>query len=342
MKNRAVLPTLNVGLGIRAVALASLLGATALATAPSAIAQEQKSMAVVVKVAGDPWWSRLEEGLNEYAAAHPGIKVFMQGISHSDAALQAQLIEDLVAQDIDAIGIIPISPQTLEPVIAKARAQGIVVVTHEGETQPTKDYDIEAFDNAEYGVHLMDQLAERMGEEGEYAVYVGKLTNVSQNIWVDAAIAHQKEAYPKMTLVGDRIETGEDAATAYRKTLELLVAYPNIKGFQGSSSNDPIGIGQAIEEAGLEEATTVVSTSLVSLTQDLLQSGAVDMISFWDPKLAGEAMMEAAVRAMDKKPIVTGDDLGIEGYNKVTVKGDVVVGAAWVDVTAENMDQYDF
>lgn len=320
---------------------AGLVAAAALTTVP-ALAQEEKTMAVVVKVAGDPWWSRLEVGLVEYAAANPGIRVFMQGISHADAALQAQLIEDLVAQNVDALGIVPISPQTLEPVIAKAREQGIVVVTHEGETQPTKDYDIEAFDNAAYGVHLMDALASRMDEEGEYAVYVGRLTNVSQNIWVDAAIEHQKEKYPNMTLVGDRIETGEDAATAYRKTLELIAAYPNIKGFQGSSSNDPIGIGQAIEEAGLEERTTVVSTSLVSLTRDLLETGAVDMISFWDPKAAGQAMMEAAVRKMNGQAISTGDDLGIAGYNNVTLVGDVVYGAAWVDVTSENMDEYDF
>lgn len=326
---------------LRGALSAGLVAAAALTALPAA-AEEEKTMAVVVKVAGDPWWSRLEEGLNEYAAANSGIRVFMQGISHADAALQAQLIEDLVAQNVNALGIVPISPQTLEPVITKAREQGIVVVTHEGETQPTKDYDIEAFDNAAYGVHLMDALAARMGEEGEYAVFVGRLTNVSQNIWVDAAVAHQKEKYPNMTLVGDRIESGEDAATAYRKTLELLAAYPNIKGFQGSSSNDPIGIGQAIEEAGLEERTTVVSTSLVSLTRDLLETGAVDMISFWDPKAAGQAMMEAAVRKMNGQEINSGDDLGVEGYNSVTVVGDVVYGAAWVDVTAENMDQYDF
>ncbi len=46
----------------------------------------------------------------------------MQGVSQSDGALQAQLIEDLIAQKPNVIGIVPISPQTLEPVIAKARA----------------------------------------------------------------------------------------------------------------------------------------------------------------------------------------------------------------------------
>jgi simple sugar transport system substrate-binding protein len=326
----------------RALTAICVTGLAALVAANTALAQEEKTIAIAVKVAGDPWWSRMEEGLKEYDEANPNVRVFMQGVSQSDGALQAQLIEDLIAQKVDALGIVPISPQTLEPVIAKAQAAGIVVVTHEGETQPTKDFDVEAFDNAAYGRHLMDELASRMGEQGEYAVFVGKLTNVSHNQWVDAAVEYQKEKYPEMTLVGGKNETNEDAATAYRKAQELLVAYPNIKGFQGSSSNDPIGIGQAIEEAGLEDRTAVVGTSLVSLTGNLLESGAVDMIGFWDPKLAGKAMVEIAVRFLNGETIEDGADLGVEGYNAVTVEDDVIFGAAWVDVTKENMDDYNF
>jgi simple sugar transport system substrate-binding protein len=305
-----------------------------------AVAQGQKTIAIAVKVAGDPWWARLEEGLKEFNRAHPDLRIFMQGVSRSDGALQAQLIEDLIAQKPDILGIVPISPQTLEPVIAKARAAGIKVVMHEGETQPTKDFDVEAFDNAAYGRHLMDELAKRMGEEGEYGVFVGKLTNVSHNQWVDAAVEYQKQKYPRMKMVGSKNETNEDAATAYRKAQELLAAYPNIKGFQGSSSNDPPGIGQAIEEAGLQDKTVVVGTSLPSLTRDLLKSGAVKSISFWDPKLAGMAMCEIALRLLNGQTVKDGDDLGIEGYHQVSVKGDVVKGAAWIDVTKENMDKY--
>ena len=326
----------------RALTVICATGLAAMVAENAALAQDEKTIAIAVKVAGDPWWSRMEEGLKEYDEANPNVRVFMQGVSQSDGALQAQLIEDLIAQRVDALGIVPISPQTLEPVIAKAQAAGIVVVTHEGETQPTKDFDVEAFDNAAYGRHLMDELASRMGEQGEYAVFVGKLTNVSHNQWVDAAVEYQKEKYPNMTLVGGKNETNEDAATAYRKAQELLVAYPNIKGFQGSSSNDPIGIGQAIEEAGLEDRTAVVGTSLVSLAGNLLESGAVDMIGFWDPKLAGKAMVEIAVRLLNGETIEDGADLGVEGYNSVSVEDDVIFGAAWVDVTKENMDDYNF
>ena len=42
-----------------------------------------------------------------------------------------------------------------------------MVVTHEASDVKNADYDVEAFDNAFYGRHLMDNLAKGMGEEGE-------------------------------------------------------------------------------------------------------------------------------------------------------------------------------
>src|SRR5215470_6784352 len=86
----------------------AIMAAQAITAAPAA-AEDQKTIAVAVKVAGDPWWARLEEGLKEYNSSHPNLRIFMQGVSRSDGALQAQLIEDLIAQKPAAIGIVPIS-----------------------------------------------------------------------------------------------------------------------------------------------------------------------------------------------------------------------------------------
>ena len=66
------------------------------------------------------------------------------------------------------------------------------------------------------------------------------------------------------------------------------------------------------------------------------------MISFWDPAKAGYAMNVVAAKAMNGETIETGADLGVEGYNEVRVDGKVIYGQAWVDVTADNMNDYDF
>ncbi len=298
-------------------------------------------IATVVKISGINWFNRMEEGVKKFAA-DTGNNAYQQGPSQADAAQQVQLVQDLIAKKPNAITIVPFSQEAVEPVLKQAMDQGIVVIAHEASAQQNINYDIEAFDNKAYGEHLMDALAKGMGEEGEYALFVGGLTSKSHNEWVDAALARQKEKYPKMKQVGDKQETKDDQQIAYQKAKEILAAYPNIKGFQGSASTDVAGIGLALEEAGLQDKTTVVGTSLVSISKKYIESGAVDLISFWDPADAGYAMNKLAVMMLDKQPITDGMDLGIPGYEKLTLTGKVLYGKAWVDVTKDNLDKYNF
>ena len=257
------------------------------------------TIATVVKVDGIAWFDRMREGVEEFGA-ETGHDTFLLGPSQADAAEQVRIVEDLIAQGVDAITIVPFSVEAVEPVLARARAEGIIVVSHEASTQQNADAIIEAFDNASYGEHLMQNLAERMGGEGEYATFVGSLQSKSHNEWVDAAVAFQQANFPNMTLVQNKIEEFDDLQTAYERTLELLTAYPNLGGIQGSAMTTAPGAGLAVEERGLQDQVVVVGTSLVSVAGQYLESGATDMIAFWDPALAGKAMNEIAAIAISR------------------------------------------
>ena len=323
-----------------------LLAGTALAAsavallASDALAQE-KSIATVVKIAGIQWFNRMEEGVEKYAK-DTGTNAFQVGPAQADPQQQASLIEDMIAQKVDALAVVPMSPEALEPVLKRAMDQGIVVITHEAASQQNVNYDIEAFRNEDFGANLMEQLATCMGGEGEYAVFVGSLTSQTHNQWVDGAIAHQEANYPDMKLVGDRNETFDDSQNAYQKAQEVLRAFPNVKGMQGSASTDVAGIGLAIEERGMEDATCVFGTSLPSIAGQYLETGAVDGIGFWDPSLAGYAMNEVATMVMDGKEVTDGMDLGLEGYEKISLEDKVIYGQAWVNVDKGNMADYPF
>ena len=103
------------------------------------------------------------------------------------------------------------------------------------------------------------------------------------------------------------------------------------------------GIGLAIEEAGLQDNTAVVGTSLPSIAKKYLQSGAVKMISFWDPADAGYVYNKVAVLVLNGKKVTDGMDLGVKGYNNVKlVNGNKIYGQAWTDVTKDNLTEYDF
>jgi len=310
----------------------------------SPISGKTYTIATIVKLDGVAWFQRMKEGVQKFAET-TGHQCFQLGPPQADAALQAQIVEDVIAQGVDAICIVPFSVEAVEPVLAKARSQGIKVVSHEASNQQNADLIIEAFDNFTFGAHLMDQLARFMKEEGQFAVFVGSLTSKTHNEWIDGALARQNEKYPHMKLVTDRIEEYDNQNTAYEKTKELITAYPDLKGIQGSASTTAAGAGLAVEEKGLQDKISVVGCGLVSQTKQYLQSGSVKWISFWDPADAGYVMNRLAVMLLEGKPVTNGLDLNVEGYRSLCQdekNPHLFYGSAWVDVSKENMDRYNF
>lgn len=182
-----------------------------------------KEIVVVPKDSSNPWFVRMKTGVDEYAK-QTGLNVYQKGTAEIDATLQAQLVQDLIAQGVDALCVVPVDLESIEPVLAQARKAGIVVITHEGADLENVDYDIEAFSNAGYGAFIMDNLAEAMGEEGVYTTMVASLTNGSHNEWADAGVAHQKAAYPKMQLLEEkkRVESFDNGDVAYNTAKELF------------------------------------------------------------------------------------------------------------------------
>lgn len=300
------------------------------------------AMVTVPKLTGISWFNRMEQGVNEYAK-ESGENAYYQGSSEADAAAQVRVLEDLIASKVSALCVTPFQPDAVEQTLKKAMDAGIVVITHEAPGIENANYDLEAFQNADYGINLMDLLAKEMGEEGEYALMVGSLSSTTHMEWVNAALEHQKEKYPKMTHVGDIVETSDDSQKAYEKMQELLSAHPNLKGVQGSASTDVVGVGQAVEEAGLQDKIAVVGTSTPKDTKALLETGAIDVIQFWDPGKAAQAQNVIAKMIIDGKDITDGLDLGVEGYGSITIDGKVIYGdKAWINVTKDNADEYDF
>ncbi|MGI5055456.1 autoinducer 2 ABC transporter substrate-binding protein [Treponema socranskii] len=294
-------------------------------------------IAVVPKLTSISWFQRMEVGVKDYAK-ETGIDAFYTGPSEGDGALQARFIEDLISQGVDAICVVPFSTQALEPVLKKARDQGIVVISHEASGMTNIDYDIEAFDNDAYGRHFMEKLGELTGGKGDYIFEVGSLTSESHNQWVDAAKALQLKKFPGMKQYGDKIETADNLQTSYNKVKEVLTANPNLKGIQGSAMPDVAGAALAVEELGLAGKVHIVGTSLVSVSGKYIKDGTIAMASFWDPALAGKAMIQLALKVLEKEKISDGMNLNVPGYTNLSLKGKVLSGQAWIDITKSNVD----
>ena len=241
----------------------------------------------------------------------------MVGPANVDPAQQVKLLEDLIAKKVSVIGLVPLDVKVCEPVLKRAQAAGIKVITHEGPEQEGRDWNVELIDSVRFGEVQMQRLAKDMGEEGDYVVYVGTLTTPLHNKWADAAIAYQKAHYPKMKLVADRFPGADEIDTSYKTTLDVIKAYPNLKGILGFGSNGPIGAGNAVREKRLGKKIAIVGTVLPSQAKDLIMDGIIREGFLWNPTDAGYAMIAVGRLVLDGKEIK--DGIEIPGLGKATV-----------------------
>ncbi|MDR7869298.1 MAG: substrate-binding domain-containing protein [Tissierellaceae bacterium] len=295
------------------------------------------------KYVGGAWFNRMNDGV-EMFAADTKHEAFQTGADKSDAALQVKEVENLIAQGVDAINVVPVSYETLEPVLKQAMDAGIIVVSHEAAGVKNVHFDVEAFVGADYGAHLCDQMAKAMGEEGDYIITVGSLTAASHMEWANGFLAHQKAKYPNMNCINEDqfIETLYDAKASQEKAAEFMKTYPNLKGIFCTSATDITGMGLAVEEANAQGRVHLVGNGMPNANKDYVKSGAIAFLGCWDPADAGYAMGVVTEILANGGTIKTGDDLGIPGYNKVTVKENVIIGEAWINLTADVIDNYDF
>lgn len=296
-------------------------------------------IAVVPKMTNIAWFQRMEDGVKDYNKKN-GTDIFYGG--SAEGADQASYVESLLSEKWDAICVVPFDSEALAPVLQKAKDQGIKVITHEAASMDasSRDYDIEAFQNKAYGENFMKEIGKITGGKGKYIQFVGSLTSVSHNEWCDAAEDYQKKNFPDMSCVG-RYETGDDTTSSYNQTKELLTANPDIVAIEGSASTDVVGAAQAVSELGLAGKVAIVGTSMTSIAQQYVEDGTIQSFSVWDPATAGQAMINMAIAALDGD-VKDGMNLGIDGYEKITDKDGVYYGNARIDVTKDNMADYNF
>lgn len=331
-------------IGALVSACSSNTGSSASAGAGSTKDPKSMRIVTVVKLLGVGWFDRMETGIKEFAT-QTGVNATMTGADDASPEKQVKIVQDLIPQKPTAITVVPNSPESLEGVLKQARDAGIITIGHEAASLKNVDADIEAFNNTAYGAVIMDNLQQCMGGSGKYVAFVGHLTAESHMQWVKGAFDEAASKYPNIQRISDPIEGLEDANVAYQKTKELLAKNPDIKGFEGSAATDVVGIGRAIQEAGLQDKTCVMGTSIPSISNKYLADGSIDKIFFWDPALAGKAQDMLAQMLANGQKIEAGLNLHLTGYeNLQRIEGTPAAwsGNAWVIVDKSNAADYPF
>ena len=274
----------------RKTAVIAAIGAALSLAAFGAADAKGVKIGVVVKIGGIPWFNAMENGI-KYQGAAMGDDAFMIGPTSADPALQVRAIEDLIAQGVDVIGVVPNDAAVIEPVLQKARDAKIKVITHESPDQKNSDWDFEMVSAQGYGEAHAEMLAKLMGGKGKYVVYVGSLTVPLHNLWADYAIKYLKAKYPDIKMVGDRYGVAESVDDSRKTALDVIAANPDLGGFLTFGSQGPIGAGRALDEQHLCDKVALVGSFSPGQGSSLLKSGCIDGGYMWNPMEAGKVFV---------------------------------------------------
>ncbi|WP_242495488.1 substrate-binding domain-containing protein [Salinicola tamaricis] len=293
---------------------------------------------MVAKIGGIPWFNAMEAGIEERAKALD-VNAFMVGPTSADPALQVRAIEDLIAQGVDVIGVVPNDAQVLEPVLARAREQGIIVLTHESPDQKNVDWDFELASVKGFGAAYGKRLGELMDGSGKYAVFVGGLSVPLHNAWADAAIAYIKAHYPDMQLSGDRYGVAEDVDASRRTALDLMRAHDDLGGILAFGSQGPIGAARAVKERRRSGEVVVLGPFSPGQGRRLVHDGVLSGGFMWNPKQAGEVFVTLGTLLAEGKQLQ--DGMQIEGLGVIhpDVKHRDIIVDQLVEINDKTVDE---
>ena len=309
----------------------------------SPVAGAGVNMAFVPKDIVNNYFANSFKGAQE-AAGETGGQVQQVGPDTPDAAGQVQFIQTLTQQGVQAIGVSANDPNALAPALKDARAKGIKVVSYDSDVAPdARDVFVNQANSEDIGRIEVQIISRLIGCEGEIAILSAASTATNQNAWIDFMKDElTKPGYEKVKLV-DVVYGDDKPQLSYDKTIELLTAYPDLKGIISPTT---VGISNAAAALEAEGRTDVMLTGL-GLPNEMRQyvkNGTVKEFALWNPidlyyltYYVGQALVNGDITGAEGDTFTAGR----LGSYTVGANGTVLLGKPFI-FNADNIDQFDF
>ena len=284
------------------VALLVLAG-TAMAEAK---AGEGLLIGVVYKQSGNAYFQASVEGIQK-AADELGFEFMHDGPDDGSNDGAIRIIENYIAQGVDALVISANDPDALVDVCVQAMEEGIKVVSYDAEVAfPGRDLDVQPSSAKNIGLTLLESIAKSVNYEGQIAIVSAMATAPNQNLWIsyiEEELA-ANEAYANIEYLG--VVYGDDEyQKSFDETQALLNQYPELKGLIVPTTVGAPAVSKCVQDAGRD--VKVTGLTLASDMKTFIDAGIADETFLWNPIDLGYVASYAAVA------LVNGDITGAAG-----------------------------
>ncbi len=270
-------------------------------------------IALIMKSLANEFFSTMADGASIHALENPDTyELIVNGIpDETDLSAQASLVEQMIAQDVDAIVIAPADSQALVPVLKRAVDAGIVVVNIDNKLDAAaiKDAGLSVPfigpDNRDGAKNVGDFLATKLSAGDAVAILEGVQSSFNGQ--------QRKLGFEDaMRAAGMKIVDSQSAqwemSVANQTTAGMLTSHPEIKAILACNDSMALGAIAATKAADRKEVL-VVGFDNISAVQQAIRDGQIlatadqhgDQLAVFGIELALQLLQDANATAQDKE-----------------------------------------
>ena len=286
---------------------------------------KKPKIALVMKSLANEFFQTMEKGARDYQGQHSSeFDLISNGIKNeTDVSAQINLVDQMIAQRVDAIVIAPADSKALIPVCKKAKEAGIVVVNIDNKFDRTAlDQEKVRFpfvgpNNRTGAEKVGDYLGKEMKPADKVAIIEG-IPGAFNAIQRKAGFEDSAKKY-KLDVVTS--QSGQwETATANKVSAGIITQHPDLAAFMCSNDNMALGVVAALRAADKEGKIKVVGFDNISAVQKLIKEGKVlatadqhaDQLAVFGIQYALEALKTHQMPTEDKETpvdLITAADL---------------------------------
>ena len=243
------------------------------------MAQDTPTVGLVMKSLGNEFFKQMEEGAVAHAKERGDVELVPLGIqSETDLGAQIELVENLIARNVDAIVIAPADSRALVPALARAVNQGIEVVNIDVklEDDALKQAGITipfvGPDNIAAAKMVGEKLAQTLGE-GANVILLEGIPGAANAI-------QRAQGFTEAVKEGDLNLVASQTANwetdqAFELVNNLLTSNSDIAGIMASNDSMALGAVRAVASQGQGGQITIVGFDNLPAVQPLICDGTM-------------------------------------------------------------------
>lgn len=325
-----------------------------------------KTVAFIPKLTGNSFFEAANAGAQKYASDW-GITVKYMGSATASVTDQMTVIDQAIAEGVDAIAISSVDAKALDEKLKEAQDKGITVCTWDSDVSSTSRSLMVSQGTADVlGPMLVEMGIKSLKERGKdptkdaikYVWHYSQATVADQNSWYVAGEKYIKDKYPNWVAVSKPFYSEQDSQKSVSIGESILEAYPDVDLIICNDSTALPGQCQAAQNKGLTaKDITITGFCTPSGMKSYLNAGILTRWGLWDCGIQGALGCYFAAYLAAGNTVKAGDTVNVPSIgacqvvsNDKLVSGDttaatnngVVLLPERVEFTKDNIAQYNF